>query len=277
MEKILVTTDFSANSKAGLRFAIQLASQHKYNLVFFHSYHIMKPTSWNDKVFAAFEKSEITKIKKKLEHFVDSVYKQMGVTPANMSCVVKSSFLIDSNIMDYAAKNEFNFICISRRGGGKHRKIFGTNTSNLINQSDVPIIAIPNNYRKTKITNILYTSDLANLENEVKRVVDFAKPLDAKIDLLHFKVPRDTSEDPEVIEKSIKKFTDYDISMHLENVDFAKTLIDNLEKVIQKSKPSMLIMFTQQNRSFFKRLFLSSISAEYSFQAKVPLLVFKKL
>ena len=30
MEKILVTTDFSANSKAGLRFAIQLASQYKF-------------------------------------------------------------------------------------------------------------------------------------------------------------------------------------------------------------------------------------------------------
>ena len=30
MGKILVTTDFSANSKAGLRFAIQLASQYKF-------------------------------------------------------------------------------------------------------------------------------------------------------------------------------------------------------------------------------------------------------
>ena len=62
MDKILVTTDFSSNSKAGLRFAIQLASQHKYELTFFHSYYIMKPTSWNDETSAAYEKSEAEKM-----------------------------------------------------------------------------------------------------------------------------------------------------------------------------------------------------------------------
>ncbi|MDR6782771.1 nucleotide-binding universal stress UspA family protein [Pedobacter africanus] len=36
MKRILVTTDFSANSKAGLRFAIQLAAQNNYQLTFFH-------------------------------------------------------------------------------------------------------------------------------------------------------------------------------------------------------------------------------------------------
>ena len=51
MNKILVTTDFSVNSKAGLKFAIQLASQHNYDLTFLHVYYIMKPTSWSKKTF----------------------------------------------------------------------------------------------------------------------------------------------------------------------------------------------------------------------------------
>ena len=38
MKKILVTTDFSDKSKAGLLFAIQLAKQNKYVLTFFHAY-----------------------------------------------------------------------------------------------------------------------------------------------------------------------------------------------------------------------------------------------
>lgn len=45
MNKILITTDFSSNSKAGLRFAIQMASQHNYSLTFFHSYHLLRPTN----------------------------------------------------------------------------------------------------------------------------------------------------------------------------------------------------------------------------------------
>lgn len=36
MKRILVTTDFSANSKAGVRFAIQLALQTKCELVFYN-------------------------------------------------------------------------------------------------------------------------------------------------------------------------------------------------------------------------------------------------
>jgi len=148
----------------------------------------MRPTTWSGKVFESFEKSEFAKIRRRLYRFVDSVYKGMGIIPINIECVIKSSFLTDSNIMQYAAQNKFSFICISRRGEAKHKKIFGTNTSNLINQSEVPIIAVPNTYRRNKITKVLYASDLSNLENEVRKVIDFGKPLNAEIELLHFLV-----------------------------------------------------------------------------------------
>ena len=75
MEKIFVTSGFSNNSKAGMRFAIQLASQYKFELTFFHSYYIMKPTSWSDTTYATYEKGEANKIQKKLNQFVVSVYK----------------------------------------------------------------------------------------------------------------------------------------------------------------------------------------------------------
>ena len=64
--------------------------------------------------------------------------------------------------------------------------------------------------------------------------------------------------------------------MNIKNTDVAETMIANLEKALKKSKPSLLIMFTEQNRTLFQKIFLSSDSAEYSFNAKVPLLVFNK-
>lgn len=277
MKKILVTTDFSINSKAGVRFAIQLASQNKYDLTFFHSYHLIRSPGDDDRAFESFEKNEITKTKRRLYRFVDSVYKSMDITPVNIECAVKNSFLTDSNIMNYAAQNGFSFICISRRGEARHKKIFGTNTSNLIDQSEVPVIAVPNTYRKNQITKVLYASDLSDLEKEIKKVVDFAKPLKAKIELLHFKIPSELTNDPGLIEKAVRKFSEYNIKLHLEKLDFAQTLVTNLGKAIKKSKPSVIIMFTQQNRSFFKKLFLSSNSAEYSFQSAVPVIVFRKI
>ena len=276
MQKILVTTDFSANSKAGLRFAIQLASQHKYELTFFHSYYLMKPTSWSEATFSSYEKGETKKIQDQLKHFIDSVNKSMGIAAKNIKSVINSSVFTDSNIREYAAQNKFNFICISTRGAGKIKKMFGTNTSNLINQSDVPVIAVPSSYHAVKITSILYASDLAFLEKEIKQVTDFAKPLKAKVELLHFNSPLEIISDSKIIESAIKKFSKYDIKLHIEKPNPVQSLISNLESAIKKSKPSILIMFTQQNRTFFEKLFLSSNSAEYSFHAKVPLLVFNK-
>lgn len=276
MKKILVTTDFSANSKAGLRFAIQLASQSKYELTFFHVYNFMKPTSWNDKKFAVYENMEIEKVQDNLNHFVDSVYKNLNISQGSKKCVIKKSDNTGGGIREYASENKFSFICLSTKGAGKLTKIFGTNTSSLINFSDVPVIAVPANYRTVKITNILYASDFSNLEKEIKQVVEFTKPLKAIVKLLHFTSPSDILNDSKIIETVIKKFSKYDVKLYLENSNFIEDFISNIESAIKKSKPSMLVMFTEQNRTFFERLFMSGKSAEYSFNLKVPLMVFSK-
>jgi nucleotide-binding universal stress UspA family protein len=277
MKKILVTTDFSANSKAGLRFAIQLASQNGFELTFFHSYYILKPTSWTETNTGLYEQQETDKIQKKLNEFVASVYKTMNATAENMKCVVQSSIVTDSNIIEYAQKNEFSFICISTRGAGTIKKIFGTNTSILITHSIVPVISVPHNYRSAKITSVLYASDLNHIEQELKKVVEFTKPLNATVELLHFSYPSETDTKTHKVEDAIEKFSNHNIIVHFENVDFAKNLVSNIEKAVKKSKPSVMIMFTEQNRNFFEKIFLSSKSAEYSFNAKIPLLVFNKI
>ena len=277
MNKILVTTDFSSSSKAGLRFAIQLASQHKYELTFFHSYSLIKPTSWNEETADAYEKNKANEILKKLNKFVESVYKKSGVVSKNKKCVIKNSIYTDTNIREYAVENKFDFICISTRGAGTIKKIFGSNTSNLINHSTVPIIAIPHNYKPNKITSILYASDLVNLEKEIKNVVDFAKPLKAKVELLYFSSPLETMIDSKIIPIAVAKLSKYNIKLNIKNTNYIETMVTNIEKAVKKTKPSMLIMFTEQNRSLFQKIFLSSKSVEYSFNSKTPLLLFNKV
>lgn len=277
MDKILVTTDFSSNSKAGLRFAIQLASQHKFELTFFHSYYIANLTAMSDVAFADYERKEADKIQKKLNQFVASVYSDIDVVSKNKKCVINSAVFPDSNVREYAQENKFSFICISTRGSGKLKKIFGTNTSSLISHSIVPIIAVPHIYRRSEIKSVIYASDLVNLKNELKKVIQFTKPLKAKVEILHFNYPAEITTNKNTIDDLIKKNSKHNIKLHIENINLARSLISNIEAVIKQSKPSMLIMFTQQNRNFFDKIFFSSNSANYSFKAKVPLLVFNKI
>jgi nucleotide-binding universal stress UspA family protein len=277
MAKILVPTDFSSNSKAGLRFAIQLASQLEYELTFFHSYYTTNLTSMSVVEFADYEKKQADKIQKKLNQFVESVYREMDIISTNKKCVINSAVFADSNIREYAQKNKFDFICISNRGSGKLNKIFGTNTSSLISHSIVPIIAVPRNYRRSEIKSIIYASDLVNIESELKKVIEFSMPLKAKVEILHFNYSSEIKTNKNTIDELVKKYSSHNIKLHIENINLADSLISNVEAVIKRSKPSMMIMFTKQDRNFFDKIFLSSNSVSYSFNAKVPLLVFNKI
>jgi len=276
MKKILVTTDFSVNSKAGLRFAIKLASQYKCELTFLHITYIMKPTSWHDKKFAEYEKTQVEKMLRDLNSLVNSVYKNMKISPFKKNCIIINSINVSKSIRHHALKNNYSFICLSTRGAGSIKKYFGTNTSNLIIFSETPVIAVPENYRSARISNILYASDLSDLEKEIQQVVDFAKPLKAKVELLHLNSPAEIMTDTKIIETAVKKFSKYDVKLNLENCSVVGSFISNIETAVSLSKPSMLVMFTQKNRTFFQRLFTPSKTVEYSFNPKVPLMVFVK-
>ena len=276
MNKILVTTDFSSNSQAAIRFAIQLASQHPHHLTFFHSTNIERPTGWSNAVYQSHENSESTQVLRKLQAFVAETYENMGLPALEFDCVIKNNAASDRNIIQYAEENGYNYICLSRNGENKSSLWFGSNTSNLINKSDIPVIAVPSTYLGEKITKIAYASDLKQLDKELDQVVNFTQPLGAQLELLHFTNPGDELMELEEQEAIKKKIGEYQLITHFEKLDFEKTLIENMNEAFQRSKPSMVVMFTEQNRSFFEKIFSSSISAEYATVSDIPLLVIKK-
>ncbi|HEY9169086.1 MAG TPA: universal stress protein [Lutibacter sp.] len=276
MKKVLVTTDLSKNAKAGLRFAIQLARQIPVELTFFYSYHLMKPTSWSDTAFASFKKSEAAKNQKKLHQYVNLIYKNKGEVPKNIKYVVKEAIMADSAIREHALQNNFDYICLSTRGAGYFKKILGTTTSSLINFSTVPVIAVPHNYRTKSIKKLLYFTDLTHLDKELEKVVAFAQPLGAEVKLLHFNYPFEGSGKKSNLEETLKNYQKSSIDLRLIDCNSTDSLIAKINKYSALLKPSLLIMFTKQNRSFVEKIFYGSKSESYSFSAKIPLLVFNK-
>lgn len=274
--KILVTTDFSANSKAGLRFAIALSEWRKTELVFFHSYFIPKPTSWSEDTYLHYTKNEEQKLLVRLNKFVSVMYKAMKLSPGKFKCVVKQSLVSESGIMEYAQSQNMDFICISTRGAGTMNKIFGTTAGNLITKSKVPVITVPQYYKRKPLSHILYASDFKNYSEELKKVIAFAKPLSATIEVLHVSYPGAKLIKASEISDSIKKEFKYNIKLHLKNTDLTQPLVTILQKAIASSRPSLVVMFTEQKRTFYQKIFLSSSSESIAFQTKVPMLVFNK-
>lgn len=48
-------------------------------------------------------------------------------------------------------------------------------------------------------------------------MVDFAKPLEAEVELLHITSPIELETNSETIEAAVKTFSKYDIKLHVEN------------------------------------------------------------
>lgn len=261
MDKILVPTDFSDNSKGSVQFAIRLAAKDEAPLVFMH---IMN------------ENENLEENKEKLEGFILSIYKEMELEPADVSFVVITGFKADIFILDYCeAHPEIKSICIATRGASKLNKALGTNASNLIEKSNVPVLVVPKDYEDKPLTGILYASDLLHLESELKLVVDYARQKGLSVEILHFTSPS-TAELEANLSADLEAKFNYPLTISLVKNDDAHPLIKNLQVEIEKRQPSLVCLFTNTKRTFYERIFLGSLTKNISYRADVPLLTYRK-
>lgn len=262
MDKILVPTDFSNNSKPAIRFAIRMASRNKASLVFIH---ILSP------------EGDLQKSRVRLEAFIKTIYQAMRLDIFEVSFEVFKGFKADISILEYCSQHsDIDYICISTRGASFFNKILGTNTSNLIEKSRIPVIAIPKDYRVKPLNNILYATDLEDLENELKVVVDYARPKGLSVEILHF-TSLSTMDLQEKLNENLEVKMNYPLKIRIVKNDNSHPLLKNLQHQIDKIKPSMVCFFTNNKRTFFEKIFLSSLTENISYQTNVPILAYKKL
>lgn len=275
MEKILVTTDFSTNSKAGIRFAIQLASQTNCELVFYNIIQILQPTVWKKSKWDSYVEKEIDRHQIKLKKFIHAIYKTTKLKEPNYKCVSEVGTEVDNQIMSYAKRINANYICMSTKGAGTILKVFGTNASSLITKSPTPVIVVPQNYRIKPITSLWYASDYENLKSELSTILKFNQSLKAQLNVTHYYF-QNLNENKEKTASVIAKYQSERINFNAKKEKIDQTLIQQIQTDVKKVKPSLLVFFTKQNRSWFERWFLSSKTAELAFELKTPMLVFRK-
>lgn len=276
MGQILITTDFSENAAAAIRFGLQLATQGGFKLVFMHVTEILKPVKWTEEFFRDFEQKELAGLEQQLKAQVMEVSAGTGSTVIDPRYVVRNSSSVPANVVHYAAQHNIRYICMARKGGGHTTRLFGSVASTLIEKSSVPVIAVPEIYQLTNIDAVCYASDLANLNDELKDVLEFSNAVKASLELLHFSSPVDETAGMQDLAEVQENLARQQVVAHIEALDFDKPLVDRLAEAVERFSPSILVMFTRQNRSFFERLFLSSVSAEFAATSAIPLLVYRK-
>ncbi len=275
--KLLVTTDYSANSKGAIRFAKTLAKQSKeIEVTFYHSVHFMKPTSWSDFYFKEYKQDETERLTSELKKFVYLTLRKDKDKFANIKFVVDSAISTEKDIIKYAEKSKMDFICIATQGAGVLRKIMGTHTSYIVNNSTVPVLAIPSHYRAKPLKKLTYLSDFEDLKKEIGMVSEFSSTLKCNLDVLHYS---SILFDKNKFERSKELFsTDKykSIKLNIVKNSLELSLVEKISQYVTKSKPELLILFTNRERDFFESIFLPSKSAELSYTTKIPVLIYSK-
>lgn len=275
--KLLVTTDFSVNSKGAIRFALTLAKQSReIQVTIYHSVQIIKPTNWSNEFFKEYKQEEIKRLTVELEKFVQSTIGNNKDLFATINFVIDTAISTEKDIIKYAIKSKMDFICIATQGAGVFRKIMGTHTSYIVNNSKIPVLVIPSHYRTKSLKKITYLSDFEDLKKEIDQTRKFSDTVKSSLEVLHYSsmvLDKNKFEHNKDLFNT-EKYNNIKLKIVKNNLELS--LVKRISQFVATSKPELLIMFTKREKSFFESIFLPSKSAELTYTTKVPVLIYSK-
>jgi nucleotide-binding universal stress UspA family protein len=269
MKTILVPTDFSNNANNALKYANELAKAINNKIVLLHSF--MPLTNVYD-LTSEMLMENLNEHKQSSEKNLKKISDKYITVPSRY--VVKVGDTTDE-IVTNVEKSKSHLIVMGTHGAsGVKRILFGSNTSEVISKSIVPVLAVPQKYRYKKIDTIVYASDLKNTINELKHIIPIAKQLGATIEVLNLKYAH-SKNDNAMIEKKVKALSYKKIKLIEQQAKIDQTLVEQIQRYLTKHKPQLLVMFPE-NKNWFDKIFLSSKTEELATELKIPLLSIRK-
>lgn len=273
----LVPTDFSSNAKNATRYAAMLTLATNSNLRLLHI--VSPPIIGSDKLDAVYkEKVSHTKAEAaiKLEELCDELKK----TYNNIECdyVIRIGEISSKIIVTAAHNDKADFIVMGAQGGGLIKKIFlGNITTSVIEDSQVPVLVIPEDISFLPPKKIVYASDFQVSDiNAINQLSAIASAFDAEIIIVHIDENSGAVESElsksEAFSQLVNKAIIYPkISCRIFKNENAE---HGIEQFIDTVKADMVAL-SARDRNPLQKLFSKSITKEMSFHSKIPLVVFR--
>ena len=274
MVNILVPTDFSPISKFALKYAIKIANTLDGNIT---ALHVITMTQ-------AFRLSMLEKVRSSsnnrddaaehgLEKLIKTLSEQYNTAHPIKYQVVRGRYF-PSTLLREARRLRSGLVVMGTRGAsGLTKAVLGSNTNSVIEVSHVPVLAVPEKADFKGFRNVVYASDLTNLEDELEMLIRYVEKFGSTIHLIHIISPGDDVDTAEARIGSVVKNFDYKNIVTLVLVD--SNINSAIDHYVEVSKADVLAMFTHK-LSFFEKVFDRSMTRNMAFHSKIPLLAFRQ-
>jgi len=281
MKHLLVPIDFSEYAYNACQYALQLASRYKAMVTVFHSYHIpivdpLMPSEYLSDLAESAEKevnANMEKLLRQLKEYVASHH----LGPLEIKSHVTMGFAVDEIILA-AEKLTPDLIVMGRRyTEGMTKILLGSITSTIVEKAHLPVLVVPENVSAEKpITDVLYASEFDEADQRtLAKVLEFAKPLEAKVHCVHVDVlKKGEADSKEKLEELENLYSEEKIRGNIlfKNITSENT-VDGLLSYVDANHISVMAMLTHK-RSFFMKLFDRSLTQKVAFRSNIPLLVY---
>lgn len=289
-KRILVPVDFSDYSLKACRIAFNTAKEINAKVKILHVYfNPYYPTALPmSEVFAYQAKEEgsfqniIDKVRadiKKLCNIIDEKIASGEFPAINYSYVLREG-LPEEEIVSFSKEYKPAIIVMGTRGKDqKDIDLIGSVTAEVIEMSQTPLLAIPENTNFYDFKQIRHVAFLTNFSQRDLKSFDslmsFFDKYNIKIHLVHFSNKKDKWD--EIKMEGIKAYfkkkypeMDSDYTLIEESYDFVK----EVDAFIKKQNIDVIALTTAK-RNIFSRMFIPSVSRKMLFYSDTPILVLR--
>lgn len=195
VKSILFPTDFSENAKHALQFALQLTKENNATLHIIHS--IEEPYDFAPMV-ENIKQNVTRKVEKLFDEMTEGIKEQEKYKKLKIKTHLFEGRAVHS-ILETASEYHVDLIIMGTQGrSALERLFFGSTTSEVVQQTEIPILVIPPYGEYSGFKNILFTTDygpydlmaiqfvsgLASQHNSLLKLIHVTRKKDGKDDLL---------------------------------------------------------------------------------------------
>lgn len=272
---ILCPIDFSDTSLNALEYAVRIGEKHQAHLIMLY-------------VFSEeeFNKRLTTKEVKSFGEYSDEASDQLVAIAEKLS-ERKRSCQIDWRVepgkfmpaVNQVIKDEnIDLLVMGTKGASDALDAFsGTQTVKIIEETDIPVLAVPKSANYEKIGHAVYASDYAEEDKvAIKMMIELLAPFRPKYTILHMSKKDSTvsqaiyDENKEALGAFLKEPK---VEYHRSTYESSVAL--GIDDFMMREKAELLAVLMEK-RNFIERVFHRSVTKKLSYLMDFPLLVYKK-
>ncbi|MEQ8712045.1 MAG: universal stress protein [Cyclobacteriaceae bacterium] len=272
---ILCPIDFSDTSLNALEYAVRIGEKHDARLIMLYVFSEeefnKRLTTEEVKSFGEYSdeaSSQLVEIAKKLGKRKKGCQIDWRVEPGKFMPAV-SQIINDEGI---------NLLVMGTKGASDVFDAFsGTQTIKIIEEVEIPVLAVPKNANYERIDHAVYASDYAEEDKiAIQSMIELLAPFKPKYTILHMS-RKDSTVSQAIYDENRQEL---DAFLKEPNLEYHRSTYESsvalgIDEFMMREKAELLAVLMEK-RNFIERIFHTSVTRKLSYLMDFPLLVYKK-